>query len=164
MIAALDVQYSGDAALVGAVMFESWQQETADEEWVRSVDHVAPYTPGEFYRRELPCLLAALQMAPRSLHQVVIDGYVWLSAERKAGLGAYLFRELGETIPVIGVAKSRFSGAPAEELLRGKSLRPLFITAGGCDPATAAGYIRTMAGQYRVPTLLKRADGLARGD
>lgn len=45
---------------------------------------IAPYQPGEFYRRELPCLLAVLACGPVA-EVIVVDGYVWLGPER-AGL------------------------------------------------------------------------------
>jgi deoxyribonuclease V len=161
-IVALDVQYTGDTAVVGSVMFESWRQEISDYEWVQSVNCVAPYTPGKFYRRELPCLLAALERAPHAPDLILIDGYVWLSKEGRAGLGAHLFRAFGQKVPIVGVAKTKFRGAPARKLLRGKSRSPLFITAAGCDPSSAAFQVGTMAGQHRIPILLKRVDQLAR--
>jgi deoxyribonuclease V len=41
-------------------------------------------------------------------------------------------------------------------------MRPLFITAAGMPSADAAGLVRHMAGQYRLPDALRRADALAR--
>ena len=48
-------------------------------------------------------------------------------------------------------------------VLRGDSSRPLFVTAAGMNPHGAAELVRGMHGPHRVPTLLKRADQLARG-
>lgn len=48
------------------------------------------------------------------------------------------------------------------ELCRGASRRPLYITAIGSDYLTAAEHIREMAGDHRIPTLLKTVDRLAR--
>lgn len=162
-IVAIDVQYTRETAVIGAVMFGMWQQEMSDAEWLCSLEGVEPYTAGRFYRRELPCLLSALERSPRTPHQVVIDGYVWLSNDGRPGLGAHLFKELGGKVPVVGVAKTMFKSAPAVRLLRGKSRSPLFVTAEGCDPIAAAAHVSVMAGQHRIPTLLKRADQLARG-
>jgi deoxyribonuclease V len=41
--------------------------------------------------------------------------------------------------------------------------RPLHVTALGLDAADAAARVAAMHGPYRLPTLLKRADQLARG-
>ena len=62
-----------------------------------------------------------------------------------------------------GVAKSRFRTAThAVPVLRGSSVRPLFVTAAGMPAADAAGLVRRMAGRYRLPDALRRADSLAR--
>ena len=64
---------------------------------------------------------------------------------------------------MIGVAKSRFGTAThAVPVLRGSSGRPLFVTAAGMPRADAADLIRRMAGRYRLPDALRRADTLAR--
>ena len=70
--------------------------------------------------------------------------------------------EMGSRIPVIGVAKNRYAGTKAEEVLRGKSRNPLFVTSAGISPVKAAGRIKHMHGEHRIPTLLKLADRLAR--
>ncbi len=63
---------------------------------------------------------------------------------------------------MIGVAKTRFAGAEAVAILRGRSHQPLFVTAAGLDARRAAELVRGMHGPHRLPTLLKRADQLAR--
>lgn len=47
--------------------------------------------------------------------------------------------------------------------MRGTSTSPLFVTAVGIDPQVAADRVRDMHGPFRIPTLVKRADSLARG-
>jgi deoxyribonuclease V len=64
---------------------------------------VAPYRPGEFFRRELPPLGAVLR-GIGGLGLLVIDGYAELDPDGRPGLGAHAHAEFG--IPVIGVAKS----------------------------------------------------------
>ncbi len=91
-----------------------------------------------------------------------MDGYAWLGPDRP-GLGARLFEALGSNIPVIGVAKTYFQGSRAAAVRRPGSERPLFVTAVGVDLATAAGQVESMHGPYRIPTLLRRVDQLARG-
>jgi len=93
---------------------------------------------------------------------VVIDGYVWLAPGRP-GLGAHLYEALGRSTAVIGVAKTRFASATgAVSILRGGSQSPLYITAIGMDLTEAAAAVTGMHGAYRMPTLVKRVDQLAR--
>lgn len=162
MIAALDVHYADPTATAACVLFASWTDAAPASEHVVSIASVAPYEPGEFRKRELPCLLAALAALPAAPELVVIDGYVWLAPGRP-GLGAHLFDALGAKTPVVGVAKTRFQGAAAIEVVRGTSAKPLFVTAAGVDPALAAAHVAAMHGPHRIPTLLARADALARG-
>ena len=65
--------------------------------------------------------------------------------------------------PVIGVAKTSFVGATATPVIRGASATPLYVTAIGIEQAVAAAQITAMHGPFRIPTLIKRADTLARG-
>ena len=97
------------------------------------------------------------------LHTVVVDGHVWLGAnESRPGLGAHLYRALGASIAVVGVAKNSFAGNQAIAVLRGQSKRPLYVTAAGTDVADAADAVRAMHGAHRIPTLLHQVDRLAR--
>ncbi len=124
------------------------------------VPEVLPYRPGEFYLRELPPLRAVLADV-RGLALVVVDGYVDLDPSGRPGLGAHVHREFG--VPVIGVAKTAFRTAThAVPVLRGRSTRPLFVTAAGIARDDAAGMVAQMAGRFRLPDALRRADALAR--
>ena len=145
------------------MLFEEWTSEQPVEELREFIENVAPYKPGSFFRRELPCLLKLLDRVLGRFDLVIIDGHVWLGAENRPGLGAHLYRALDGQVPVIGVAKSQFKGATnARPVLRGRSLRPLYVTAVGIDPVAAATNIKRMHGTYRIPTLLKRVDELCR--
>lgn len=94
---------------------------------------------------------------------IIIDGYVTLGEEARGGLGAHLFAALEEKVPIIGVAKSRFEGTPAEcELLRGTSERPLYVTSRGIPLEEAKRLVASMHGEHRLPTLLRAADRLCR--
>jgi deoxyribonuclease V len=131
-------------------------------DWVVRIETVAPYVAGQFYLRELPCLLTALAACPPP-DTVVIDGYVWLGEGAKPGLGAHLYEALSRVVPVIGVAKTRFRNAdPVVEITRGRSRSPLFVSAAGIRFSSAAQSIRRMHGLHRLPTLLRRADRLSR--
>jgi deoxyribonuclease V len=121
---------------------------------------VAPYRPGEFYLRELPPLRVVLE-GLSGLGLLVVDGYADLDPGGRSGPGAHVHAEFG--IPVIGVAKSRFRTAThAVPVVRGSSVRPLFVTAAGMPAADAADLVRRMTGRYRLPDALRRADTLAR--
>ena len=163
MIACVDVDYREAGAVAACVCFQSWSDDTPASESVIQISDVEPYQSGQFYRRELPCLLAVLKSLSELPQVIVIDGYVWLGAQRP-GLGVHLHEALGRQSAVIGVAKTRFMRAkPVELVLRGRSRSPLYVTAVGMDVAEAASHIRTMHGPYRIPTLLKRVDQLSRG-
>jgi deoxyribonuclease V len=162
MIACVDVDYRDSEAIAVCVLFQTWDDGFSADEKVERIPKVAPYEPGQFYRRELPCLLAVLARVRESLEAVVVDGYVWLGDEQKPGLGAHLYEALGRTIPVIGVAKTRFMSATAAPVKRGKSERPLYVTAAGIDLEVAVRHIQNMHGRNRLPTLLKRVDRLCR--
>ena len=113
------------------------------------IPRVRPYRPGQFYLRELPPLRAVLDGLSR-LGLLVVDGYADLDPGGRPGLGAHAHAEFG--IPVIGVAKSRFRTAThAVPVVRGSSVRPLFVTAAGIPSADAADLVRRMAGRYRLP-------------
>jgi deoxyribonuclease V len=99
---------------------------------------------------------------PETPGTVIVDGYVWLDAAGKPGLGAHLHAALDGRTIVIGVAKSRFEGAPAVPLVRGSSRSPLFVSAAGLSAEEAAQHIAQMSGSFRLPTLLKRVDQLSR--
>jgi deoxyribonuclease V len=160
IIAAFDVCYPrGGGASAAAVLFRDFKDAVPTAEYTQMLPDVADYLPGEFYRRELPGILALLAKVKESLDQVIIDGYVKLG--NQPGLGQRLFERLNGTVPVIGVAKSKFSGSEGVEILRGKSRRPLYITCAGVAPQLAAGNIQKMHGPFRIPTLLKRVDALA---
>jgi deoxyribonuclease V len=87
-----------------------------------------------------------------------------LDERSRLGLGGHLFESLGREVPVIGVAKSRFQNAPYQTIFRGKSIRPLYITAAGIPLKTAANRVLSMAGEYRMPDLLRHLDKLTKRD
>lgn len=168
----MDVDYrDGDTAAAACVLLRGWAYGEPAREWVTEVAGVAPYEPGQFYKREMPCLLAALAESAEPLTCVVVDGYVWLGsgegdgAGPKPGLGARLYEALGSSVPVVGVAKTAFHGAAevATPVLRGAESRsPLYVTAVGMEQGEAARLVASMHGPHRLPTALKRVDRLCR--
>lgn len=129
-----------------------------------AIESVQPYEPGAFFKRELPCLLEVLGRIETELKLVVVDGYVDLDDAGAPGLGGHLHQSLGGRVAVVGVAKTAYRGGTfAARVVRGGSRRPLFVTARGIERDDAARLVEGMHGEHRIPTLLQRADRLARG-
>jgi deoxyribonuclease V len=166
MIAALDVQYKQDHAQAAAVLFGAWTDATPTRVCSLKLENIAPYESGAFYKRELPCLLAILETIPETIAEpidcLVVDSYVFLDSSGRLGLGARLHEALQRQIPVVGVAKTEFLGAPSVAVLRGESKQALFVSSIGMDLQVAAQFVQQMHGAHRLPTLLKAVDFAAR--
>ncbi len=164
MILAVDADYQENSAWIAGVAFEAWADPSALKTFRSMVSPIQDYCPGEFYKRELPCILQLLNEFDLKPDVIVIDGYVYLDGRSEPGLGAHLYQALGEVVPVIGVAKRPFQGIDESySLLRGESQTPIYITAIGMPRTYARNAIRQMHGDYRIPTLLKLADQVCRG-
>ncbi|MCH9688782.1 MAG: endonuclease V [Deltaproteobacteria bacterium] len=159
MLLATDVHYfdQGGARAAGVVL-DGWSAEASHHELTAHVDHVQPYVTGQFYRRELPCLLRLLGCVELSIDCVVVDGHVWLGT--KAGLGAHLHEATG--LPVVGVAKNPHAAGGARPVRRGGSTVPLYVSSVGLPVEDACRSVTQMHGPHRLPTALKRADRIAR--
>ena len=164
LISILDVAYAAEAAGVACVLAESWTAAAPAAELSKQVAGIpANYEPGRFYQRELPLLQALIDGLDVRPSVFVIDGYVWLGAEDKPGLGAHLFESVGRAIPVVGVAKNPYRDDTwSAQVRRGKSRHPLFVTSAGLYQRRAADLVLGMHGKHRIPTLLQRVDHLAR--
>lgn len=164
MILAVDVQYSGNNAIVAGVVFENWQDEKAQKECVSMIDGVAGYEPGKFFRRELPCILKLIAEHHLKPECIVVDGFVFLDGFSRAGLGKHLYDALNGEVSVVGVAKKRFKDIDSQfEVYRGDSRRPLYVTAVGIGIKQAKRNVHAMHGKNRLPALIKRADQICRG-
>lgn len=163
MILTVDVDYRDDKAIAAGLLFQNWEDSEPVRELVAPILTVAEYEPGQFYKRELPCVLALLQQLEQSPEFIVIDGHVYLDGNERPGFGKHLYDALEGKSVIIGVAKSRFKDTPAEtEIFRGGSKRALYVTAVGIDETKAKGFIMQMHGAHRIPTILKRVDQLSK--
>ena len=163
MIACLDVHYFRDKANAAAIVFYYWDSCESISQYTATIPLSADYEPGRFYLRELQPLLAVIQKIPQPIDVYVIDGYCHLSSVLAPGLGAYLKASLDSEASIVGVAKNRYRNTNhAVELQRGRSTRPLFVTAIGIANELAAQRVSSMAGEFRIPTLLKTVDHLSR--
>ncbi|MBV1860220.1 MAG: endonuclease V [Nannocystaceae bacterium] len=167
MILATDVHYLSEVeARAAAVVFEHWDDPAPVAMYADRATGFGPYVAGRFFERELPCVLPMLSwlLSAHDVHTVVVDGYVDLGEQ--PGLGRHVANALAKddlTPAIVGVARTRFDGAPAESVLRGESTTPLWVTARGLSNADAAEHVRSMHGRFRMPTLLLLVDHIARG-
>ena len=163
MILVVDVDYREGLAWVAGILFRDWGDAEPAVEYLVECEVASHYRPGEFFKRELPCIQRLLLEISHPVTCIVVDGYVYLGSERRPGLGKHLFDALGHQIPVIGVAKTAFLGTPdSTAVFRGQSTRPLYVTAVGVADELAREWIRAMQGDHRIPTLLQRVDRLCR--
>lgn len=93
----------------------------------------------------------------------MIDGFVYLDGVNKPGLGKHLYDSLGKDTIVIGVAKRPFKDICDDyAIYRGRSKKPLYVTAEGIDLNQAFEAITQMHGKFRIPDLLKKVDQVCR--
>lgn len=165
MILAFDTYYFEDKAKTVGLAFENWTNNLIINTYVETLSGIDEYVSGEFYKRELPCIVSILnQINLTACEAIIIDGFVVLNDDEKLGLGGHLFQTLKGKIPVIGVAKNNFLQLEKlkREVMRGESKKPLYITAKGIDLDEAAARIKNMDGQFRLPDVLKKVDALGR--
>lgn len=170
MLACVDVDYRDDSTVAGCVLFRSWTDHAPAEQLLAFEGPARPYLPGQFYLRELPPIVAVLGQVKVQLEAIIVDGYVWLE-QGQMGLGAHLYSELDNKVPVIGVAKNPWRGQVSYNgrneratiaVSRGGSKRPLYVTSAGTDIQLAAKHVAEMQGAFRIPTLLSAVNSLVR--
>ena len=157
---AVDVYYyhENKAKIVG-IIFEDWKSPEPAKIITKAFDEVAEYESGNFYKRELPCIMELLKFIDMgTIDIIIVDGYVYLETIDSPGLGLHLYNTLEKQYPIIGVAKTYYHNSIAGILYRGKSKTPLYITSAGIGLNEAMRCIETMYGNYRIPKLLKLLD------
>ncbi len=167
MILAFDTYYFEDKAKTVCIAFESWANESNFKIYDEILGGIEEYTSGEFYKRELSCILSLLEKIKveiAHIELIIVDSFVYLDDEGKFGLGGYLYKALDEKVPIIGVAKTNFATIDnlKKSLLRGDSQKPLYITSIGIDLEKATELIQNMEGKFRNPTILKHLDTLTK--
>lgn len=160
--ACFDVYYYENYAKASCVVFQKDEEERILAEYNVLIDEINEYIPGQFYKRELPCILKLLGKVKENLDFIIVDSFVWLNDSKK-GLGGYLYEALNCKTPVIGVAKTFFKDSTNYlEVYRGNSNKPLYVSAANLDLNYAAQFIKELNGEYRMPQVLKRVDQLSR--
>lgn len=160
MILAIDVHYKETYAKAVGVWFD-WDDEKPREIITTIIDEVAEYESGQFYKRELPCILQLLEKIDLSkIELIIVDGHVYVNDDKTLGLGGYLFQALKEKIPIVGVAKKSFINTEevSFSILRGISKVPLYVSVIGYNLEKAIELIKNMKGKYRVPTIFQILD------
>jgi deoxyribonuclease V len=157
-----DVYYYENYAKAACIVFENSEEEKIISEYSEIIEGVKEYIPGQFYKRELPCILKLLEKVKEDIDLIITDSFVWLE-EGKKGLGAYVYEALNAKTPIIGVAKTYFKDSTNYlEVYRGKSNKPLYVSSVGVDLEYSAQLIKNLKGKYRFPDILKQVDQLSR--
>jgi deoxyribonuclease V len=164
VIAILDAAYAGEASVAACLTADDWTSTVPIAEFTHRAGRAEPHTPGEFHRREFPLIMSVLAMLPERPRMLVIEGYVWLDTDGRKGLGAHLFEALRGRTAIVGLATSCFADAEqwVEQVGRGDSENPLWVTAAGVTLSEAVSGVKRMHGPHRIPTLVGRVAQLAR--
>ena len=118
MLLAIDVHYKDSYSKSVGVLF-NWVDKAPHSIITDTINDVAPYKPGQFYKRELPCILQLIKQVDLSAIEVIIvDGHVFVDNDKTFGLGGHLWQALNEKTPIMGVAKRRFHNT--EQVSRAK--------------------------------------------
>ena len=162
----VDVQFDkAGGATAAAAAFDDWGAFEATKTYSLKIDHVEKPVKGELDLRELPWLIQLLNANALQPEAIVFDGFVFLDPQETPGLGAHLFNALGGRTPVIGASKTAMKDAPAQfEVHREDETPPLIVTCAGIDLGAAKARIRMMHGKKRMPTLMKLAARVAKGN
>ena len=165
---AIDVHLDADGGLAVALSFDDWGAVEPTRTYTSRIAHVEKAVRGELDLRELPCILQLLREHALEPELVLIDGFVHLDAQETPGLGQHLFHALGARTAVIGVSKTAMASmaeTPAQfEVAREEEARPVVVTCAGIDLGAAKARVRMMHGKRRVPTLMKLAARIAKGN
>jgi len=164
MILALDTYYTENKAKSVGVLF-NWGESEIIKTVIKKIENVANYVSGEFYRRELPCINEVLtEIKIDEIETIIVDGHVYVGNDLSLGLGGYLYMDLKQKTPIIGVAKNSFSknNEVTNKVFRGNSKKPLYVSSIGMDIDKATDLVKNMKGDYRIPTVLKELDKITR--
>ncbi len=175
MIIAVDTYYFGNKAKTVGIIFKDWSSETIDEIVSEITICNEPYISGQFYKRELPCIKSLLANKLKHIHQeaveaIIVDGFCYVKDGNKYsnnyGLGGHLYDDLYGDVPIVGIAKTNLMTVNEckKAVFRGQSKKPLFVSSVGVNVDSVALKVAKMAGNHRIPTLLKELDRLTKTD
>ena len=161
----IDASYLHDLAVAGAVVTDSEDPCKNLKKYTSAVKNPCSYEPGSFYKRELPCILKVLEKIEEYVSVIFVDAYVWLP-DGRPGLGARLYETLKQEKTIIGIAKNSFltpeRAGLVKDVYRGKSKRPLFVSAAGVSLDDAVKMVSRLPGPFRIPSAMKAAHELSK--
>lgn len=80
----LDVGYKNNVAKVVGGFFNNWEDDKLIRISHKIVENINEYVPGEFYKRELPCILEFLKDYDlEQIQCIIIDGFIFLDDNQK---------------------------------------------------------------------------------
>lgn len=160
MVLAVDVHYKQGYAKAVGVLF-SWEDSIPQKIITENIYQAEDYHPGQFYKRELPCIAALLKKVDLSIIKVIlVDGHIYVDNNQNFGLGGHLWLFLEKRIPIVGIAKKPLfqNIKTVTKIFRGKSKKPLYVSSIGITESIVIDEINKMKGEYRIPTILKLLD------
>lgn len=162
---AVAVQIDAAQAVAAAALFDDWDAREATR-CVTTRMPVGDKPPrGTADPRPVACIVQLLREHALQPGVIVMEAPVHLDAAETPGLGRQLYDALGGTVAVVGVTKTTMPGMPAQfEVAREEEARPVIVTCAGIDLGAAKVRVRSMHGKRRVPTLLKLAARMVRGE
>ena len=88
MILAFDTYYFDNKAKTVCISIGNWADEENYKVDIETIENDEEYKSGEFYKRELPCILSLLRKIKiENIEAIIVDGYVYLDDNKKLGLG-----------------------------------------------------------------------------
>lgn len=163
----LDVYYkefnNNTIATVAGIRFSGIEKHHILNEYKTTIYNVESYQPGQFYKREMPCLVTLIEKIQESFDVIIIDGYVYLDKWQKAGLGKHLYDNLSVKKPIIGIAKTHFYDIPQDyAVYHGISKNPLYVTCIDFNISVSKNLVKNLQGNHRIPDIIKMVDKLTR--
>ncbi len=165
----IDVHYQNNThtqseyATVAGIRFQGIEHNHILSKHSVQIDNIVPYQSGQFYKREMPCILALLAEITEPYDVIIIDGYVYLDGIETKGLGKHLYDNLTIVKPIIGIAKNKFHTIKEDyAVYRGTSKHPLYVTSIGIDKQQAMTIVTNLEGQNKLPNIVKMVDHLSR--
>ena len=156
-------EHTANAACIKFKNFTDSPTNKNNQFYTKKCFNVADYESGNFYKRELPCIMSLIEDIDMSdVSCLITDSYVEFSEEH-LGLGKHLYNALDKKYPVIGIAKNKYKEENISiECYRGNSSKPLYITAIDVSNQEACNIVQKMDGKYRLPEMVKAVDHLCR--
>lgn len=179
MILITDVCYDeqNNSAHIGGITFSDWtSDDVIDKFEIDKTGIDAEYIPGEFYKREMPCLIKLWNSIPedvkKNISTVIVDGFydIW---DCRPGMGHHFKDWLSENgysnIEVVGIAKTKCRETNkftlpvyrTKESKESKWRGAIWVN-GSNKNEDYVKRVMSMAGKFRIPSIVKKVDHVSR--